>query len=769
MMAMIRFVAAVAGSAVALALGTVPAAAAAGTQVTVPVAADTYTYLSAPTTDYGLSASLGVYGTPDITSVLRFIIPAAPSGQALVSATLQVRTTTLSSAGSQNALAIREATDSWAETGTFYANRPVISGPSLGALPGGTVPDASYSVPLDAAVLGAWTGSHTLAVVGSGSDSTWMYSKQAPLVAQRPVLILSYADGVPPDTVPPSVPSGLAAVVTGSSISLSWLASTDSVGVVGYAVHRSASPGFVPDPASFLANTNSLAYTDPAVPAGTWYYRITAFDAAGNVSAGSPPVSVTVGGSAPPTVVTVADSADTYTSSSAPTTENGTSSSLAVFGSPDIASALRFSIPAPPAGQVLSSASLHIQSTTLATAGSATAVSIRAGSDSWTEIGTRYANRPLPTGAVLGTLPGGSAANTPFDVALDPAGLGNTAGSRTLVLTGSSGDSFFFWSREAAASRRPVLTLTFSGGVVPPDPQTVTVMAAGDIACAPGSPITPSSCRQGDVGAIVTAASPARFIALGDLQYQNATISEFMGSGGYNDSFGALKPITLPVVGNHELLDGNNGYFEYFYGPGVSSGSLGARPDGYYSQMIGSWKFIGLDSECDPGGVTGGCGVGSPQYTWLQAQLTNSPVQCTIVAAHRPRWSTGASHGSYAGIAALWDLMAANGVDVMLAGHNHAAEIFKPIGVSGAGAVPTLSASGIRAFTVGTGGADLQNLSPSTDPLVSALDARSRTAFGPLKLVLGDNSYSWEYRPVPGMTFVNNGTSGSFSGTGTCH
>lgn len=295
------------------------------------------------------------------------------------------------------------------------------------------------------------------------------------------------------------------------------------------------------------------------------------------------------------------------------------------------------------------------------------------------------------------------------------------------------------------------------------------MLAVGDIACAPGSAVTSSTCRHGDVGASVASEAPDRFIALGDLQYQNGTLAEFMGAGGYDDTFGALKPITLPVLGNHEYGDNTRGYFDYFYGTGVSSGAFGARPDGYYATTIGTWTFIALNSECDPGRVTGGCGVGSPQYLWLQDRLTNSPTACTLVATHHPRWSTGLNHGSYPELGPIWDLMAAHGVDVMISGHNHVSEVFRPIGASGSAAAPVLSEAGIRSFTAGGGGADLQSLTPNSDPLLSALVARNRGVFGPLKLVLNEGSYSWQFLPVPGMTFTNFGTTGSFSGSDSCH
>ena len=671
----------------------------------------------------------------------------------------------------------------------------------------------------------------------------------------------------PADETAPSVPGGLAASVAGSAVSLSWAASTDAVGVTGYTVHRSGTAGFDPSAATKVADVTTTSYTDQGRPAGTWYYRVTAFDAAGNTSAGSTAESATI---APPpgaTEVAVVDVADTYTSSSSPSVDNGLSASLGVYGTPVNTAVLRFVLPAAPSGKVLSGASLRVRTTTIASAGSVNVERVRRASDSWSESGTLYANRPVVSGPVLGTL-SAPAVNTAYDVALDASELAGVVGSTTLAIEGTGSDSLWLWSRQAAASQRPVLTLSFSdsgpvdstapsvpGGLAAsvagsavslswaastdevgvtgytvhrsgtagfdpsaatkvadvtttsytdqgrpagtwyyrvtafdaagntsagstqeaatiasqPAGSSVTVMGVGDIACQPGTAVTSTTCRHGEVGSLIAAASPDRFIALGDIQYQQATLAQFMGTNGYNDTFGSFKATTLPVLGNHEYQDATNGYFDYFYGAGVNSGPFGARPEGYYSTSIGGWTFIGLNTECTLPGVTGGCGVGSAQYKWLQHQLTQSPNQCTIVASHHPRWSTGASHGSYPEMSALWDLLAANNVEAILAGHNHVAEVFKPIGVSGSGSTPTMDANGMRAFTSGGGGANFQNLTATSDPLMGALEARSRSAFGPLKMVLSPGGFSWEYLPISGMTFTQSGTTGSFSGSASCH
>src|SRR6202042_2341545 len=48
----------------------------------------------------------------------------------------------------------------------------------------------------------------------------------------------------PPDTTPPSPPGTLGAIaVSGGEVDLSWGASTDNVGVTGYAIERCAGSG----------------------------------------------------------------------------------------------------------------------------------------------------------------------------------------------------------------------------------------------------------------------------------------------------------------------------------------------------------------------------------------------------------------------------------------------------------------------------------------------------------------------------------------------
>lgn len=86
------------------------------------------------------------------------------------------------------------------------------------------------------------------------------------------------------DTVAPSVPTGLqATILKGRKVRLSWSASNDNVGVVGYDVYRTGLA---------IAAPTGTSYTHRP-PKGTFTYQVRARDAAGNVSGLSAAVTVT--------------------------------------------------------------------------------------------------------------------------------------------------------------------------------------------------------------------------------------------------------------------------------------------------------------------------------------------------------------------------------------------------------------------------------------------------------------------------------------------
>ena len=85
------------------------------------------------------------------------------------------------------------------------------------------------------------------------------------------------------DTSAPTAPANLVANAAPGQVTLSWTAATDNVGVTRYNVHRSTTAGFTPSAANRIAQPTGTGYTDDTVAAGTYYYRVTAEDLAGNI------------------------------------------------------------------------------------------------------------------------------------------------------------------------------------------------------------------------------------------------------------------------------------------------------------------------------------------------------------------------------------------------------------------------------------------------------------------------------------------------------
>jgi chitodextrinase len=100
------------------------------------------------------------------------------------------------------------------------------------------------------------------------------------------VEVYGNSSGPGPDNQPPTAPTNL--TVTGkssSSVSLSWGASTDNVGVTGYQVRRAG---------SVVATVGGTSATVSGLsPATAYSFTVTAVDAAGNPSPASNAVSVT--------------------------------------------------------------------------------------------------------------------------------------------------------------------------------------------------------------------------------------------------------------------------------------------------------------------------------------------------------------------------------------------------------------------------------------------------------------------------------------------
>ncbi len=267
------------------------------------------------------------------------------------------------------------------------------------------------------------------------------------------------------------------------------------------------------------------------------------------------------------------------------------------------------------------------------------------------------------------------------------------------------------------AASSPSAGVVRGGGARP-----VTLLAAGDVA---------SCTSNGDEQtARLGTRLPGRIALLGDLAYPNGTRSDFARC--FDPSWGKLVPrVLVAALGNHE------------YNSGTAAAAI-ARfhlpHDGWKSVDYGGWHIVVLNSNCSE---VGGCGVGSPQWRWLKADLARHPALCTLALWHHPRFSSG-FHGSNPTYQPFWKLLAAAKAEIVLSGHDHDYERFAPI-------------QGIRQFVVGTGGA-------SQYPILLPL-RRSRAhanAFGLLRLTLRPTGYSWRFVATPGTDF-------SDSGSARCH
>lgn len=259
--------------------------------------------------------------------------------------------------------------------------------------------------------------------------------------------------------------------------------------------------------------------------------------------------------------------------------------------------------------------------------------------------------------------------------------------------------------------------------------------AAGDIACDSRSTSfndglgTADRCRQAATSDLLLDRDYDAVLTLGDTQYRNGSLEQFQAS--YDPSWGRLKPITYPVVGNHEYnVPGAAGYFDYFNGVGAERGPAGRRGRGYYSFDLGSWHLVALNSNC--GEV--GCGAASRQVRWLRRDLGRTRKRCVLAYWHHPRFSSG-GQGSASATAPFWRTLQRSAADLVLSGHDHDYERFAPRRSGGR----IDRSSGMRQFVVGTGGNELLPLRRTGRGSQVAFD----DSFGILRMRLGGSGYRW--------------------------
>jgi hypothetical protein len=312
------------------------------------------------------------------------------------------------------------------------------------------------------------------------------------------------------------------------------------------------------------------------------------------------------------------------------------------------------------------------------------------------------------------------------------AGVGSSAGAGSIIAAPpASAEQSAIAPTGVPADGTPNGSAGGSSGA-PSDP---VLVGAGDIGdCASSGDEETAKLIEGIAGTVFTA---------GDNAYPGGTAEQF--SQCYNPSWGQFRTRTRPAAGNHDWVTKEaSGYLGYF-GPAATNGA----GQTWYSYDLGQWHVVVLDADC---ALTGGCEAGSVQGRWLAADLAGSSARCTVAIWHQPRFSSG-EHGNDAAVAPFWDALYAAGADLVINGHDHDYERFKPQTPTG----QVDAARGIREFVVGTGGTPLRVF----DQPKPNSDIRAAVSHGILKLTLHPTGYDWAFISTNGMF--------SDSGSATCH
>ena len=204
-----------------------------------------------------------------------------------------------------------------------------------------------------------------------------------------------------------------------------------------------------------------------------------------------------------------------------------------------------------------------------------------------------------------------------------------------------------------------------------------------------------------------------------------------------------------PALGGHDYMtEDAAGYFGYFadrlapYAPTANEPTMG-----WYAYDLGAWRIIVLNSICDR---IGGCDAGSPQVTWLKAELAQHQARCSLAVIHNPRFSSGRKENEPR-VRPLWEELHAAGVEMVLSGDNHAYERLRahdPHRQDRSSRHPPVRGRDRAA------GATTSSRRGSIHPNTEAGDDDT---FGVLKLTLHADAYTWEFRRKAGKTYTDSG------------
>jgi glucose/arabinose dehydrogenase len=158
---------------------------------------------------------------------------------------------------------------------------------------------AFYDVYHDGQLLQSVPGATLTAAVTVVPGVTWGFFVNARDAAGNVSQASTTVPLTPPqcqvDTVPPTVPSNVAATASGTSVTVTWTASTDDVGVKAYDVYRDGATKVGTVLGSGSAPPATVFVDSGLAPVTGYSYAVLARDAQGNASAKSAAARVTTG------------------------------------------------------------------------------------------------------------------------------------------------------------------------------------------------------------------------------------------------------------------------------------------------------------------------------------------------------------------------------------------------------------------------------------------------------------------------------------------
>jgi hypothetical protein len=237
---------------------------------------------------------------------------------------------------------------------------------------------------------------------------------------------------------------------------------------------------------------------------------------------------------------------------------------------------------------------------------------------------------------------------------------------------------------------------------------------------------------------------------LGDHAYPEA--SDYYLKQCFTPSWGdpgkRIMKLLRPSVGNHDYQVARAAPTYRYFGE-----RIGPAGKGYYSYDLGDWHVIVLNSEL---AVDGTLDQKIAQIEWLQRDLADHRQLCTMSYFHKPLFTSSYREG-VAEMSALWMILYDAGVDLILSGHDHHYERFRPQSPTGVAD----TARGIEQILVGTGGGTLRGFRSRFGLLGRELEGNSvvqiQGHFGVLLLTLGKTGYRSAFLDTEGRVWDRHG------------